>query len=195
MASNKLEGTQFGCAVGGTVGSIHLDLRSLGGAGHVNLKRVRGKVALAFGGCRYHGARELLSDDLAQAAIAEEEESLVMLHRAADDSAKLVAMVRRVEGRIPGDGIEGRVAVELKQRAMDLVGSRLRDCGDHGARHPAILSREIAGFHTKFLQRVRVGQRVAVVAQTGHVAAAVQVEADHRSAAVDAAVDDDLCRR
>ena len=54
------------------------------------------------------------------------------------------------------------------------------------------MSREVAGFHAKLLQRVRIGQRVPVVAQTGHVDSAVQVEADHRSAAVDAAIDHNL---
>ena len=111
------------CAVGGTVGSIHLHLRSLVRARHVNLKSVRRKVARAFGGRGYDRASELLSDDLPQATKAEEEEGFVALHRAPDDTAKLVAVVRRIKGRIPGDGVEVCVPVELEQGAMDLVGS------------------------------------------------------------------------
>jgi len=75
---------------------------------------------------------------------------------------------------------------------MKLIGSGSGNGRDHGAGHAAILGREVAGFYAKLLQRVRVRQRVSIVADAGHIASAIQEKADHGYAAVDAAVDYDL---
>jgi hypothetical protein len=55
-----------------------------------------------------------LSDRLTQTAIAEEEESLVVDDGATDITAKLVAVIRQLDRRAPGVGVEVGVAVELK---------------------------------------------------------------------------------
>ena len=75
---------------------------------------------------------------------------------------------------------------------MKLVGSGAGDRRDHGAGHAAILGREVAGFYAKLLQRVRVGQRISIVADAGHIVSAIEEKADHGNAAVNAAVDYDL---
>ena len=52
-----------------------------------------------------HAAVKELTNALPQAGIAEEEEGSVMLYWAADGTAKLVAMIGRVQGCIPGSRI------------------------------------------------------------------------------------------
>ena len=77
---------------------------------------------------------------------------------------------------------------------MKLIGPGARYGRHHGTGHAAILRRKVAGFYPKFLQRVRVGQRVSIVTDAGHIASAIQEKAHHGNAAVNASVDDDLCR-
>ena len=75
---------------------------------------------------------------------------------------------------------------------MKLVGAGARNSGDYGAGHAAILGGEVAGLYAKLFQRVRIGQRVSIVADAGHVASTIQVKADHGNTAVNAAVDHHL---
>ena len=75
---------------------------------------------------------------------------------------------------------------------MKLVGSGLGDDRDHSGGELAVLRAEGAGLDSKLLYGVGVRRRVAVVAHTGDVVAAIEVESHLRAAAVDGAVDLDI---
>src|ERR1700722_13378648 len=175
--------------VGGAIGPIHLCL----GAGQIRDHLRLRKVALPLEGGRNHTSAQELANRLPQSGIAEEEEGSVMLHWAADRTAKLVAVVGRIQGCIPWSRIEISIAHEFEQRTMKLIASGARYGRHHGTGHAAILRREVAGFYAKLLQRVRVGERVSIITNAGHIASAIQEEADHGNAAVNPSIDDDLC--
>src|SRR5271156_5292739 len=78
---------------------------------------------------------------------------------------------------------------------MKLIRSGARDGSHDAARHTTILGAVVAGLYAELFQCVWVRQGIAIVAQSGHVDTAIQVEAHHRNAAVEAAIDDDLRRR
>ena len=163
----------------------------------------RDKIAQALASRGHHTARNVACLHLAQTAIAEEEEGLVVLDGAADGSAILVAVVgalfqrpgKGVLGGDPTKGVEIGVTVELEHSAMELVGSRLGDHRDHGAGEFAVLRRECAGLDAELFDCVGVGRRVAVVTHTGDVVAAIQVKRNGSVAGVEPAVHLDILRR
>src|ERR1700678_1170351 len=75
-------------------------------------------------------------------------------------------------------GIEVLGAIELKGRAMELIGSRLGHDADDRGRVTPELRAEVVGLHAELAEGVRIGNRVTTVAQTGHVEAAVEVVGD-----------------
>src|SRR5260370_13280061 len=86
------------------------------------------------------------------------------------------------------EGIETGV----KGQAVNFMLTRLGRRRNHCARHLSVLRPEVARFYAELLERIRIGQSVSVVAKARHVDATVEVEADHRNATVNPAVDNDL---
>ena len=117
--------------------------------------------------------------------ISEEEEGVVGMekpgdfHRTTDGSTELVALQRvnrlhaiHVSEKVRR--IEGAVAHEFKEVAVEPVAAALGDDVDHAARVLAILGVVVAGLNAELLYRVRHGERRIDVGVLIHIIAAVQ---------------------
>ena len=133
------------------------------------------KIALPLSRGGHNGGIQERGGGLPETGVAAEDECLVMDDRPAKRSAELIAVQRRLSKRVPCVRVEVAVAEKLEERTMELIGARAGNHVDNSVSEAAELRAEVAGFNAELVQRVRIGHRVACVAEAGDVGAAVKV--------------------
>src|SRR5437773_644130 len=110
----------------------------------------------------------------AESLVGAKEKSLVFANGSAHRSTKLVLDQRGCVRLEEITCIEGTIAVEFKQASMKLVGTRLCDHIDHGARRTPIFGSVIVADDSKLLNGIRIRNIVAIVAERSGIVATVQ---------------------
>src|SRR5258708_37869838 len=109
---------------------------------------------------------------------------------AADGPAKPVAVQGRSRKLVaPIVGIKHGVLHKLKQRAVELVGSRFGEYVDYTAGKPAIFGIVVVGLDPEFLHRVGIRKYVSGIAQSSDIDSTVQIVVQRARASLHAAAE------